>query len=68
MSSILYKNQHQLNQKPIYNPMVFKIMLETADKDLVSFFDELYAGTNPNIKSNSTNKNNMTGMTQKAIF
>ncbi|PKY59241.1 hypothetical protein RhiirA4_481822 [Rhizophagus irregularis] len=30
MSGILYKNQHQLNQKPIYNPIAFKSMLEAA--------------------------------------
>ena len=68
MSSILYKNQHQLNQKPIYDPMVFKTMLETADKDLVGFFDELYAGTNPNIKSDSTNKNNMKKLVSLCYF
>ena len=33
-------------------------MLETADKDLIGFFDELYAGTNPNAKSDKTNENN----------
>ena len=47
MSNILYHNQHKLNQKPIYEPTTFKIMLEAADKDLVGFFDELYEGTNP---------------------
>src|SRR6266542_2419980 len=45
MSNILYNNQHKLNQKPIYNPIVFKIILEIADKDLIGFFDELYIGT-----------------------
>ncbi|CAB4393660.1 unnamed protein product [Rhizophagus irregularis] len=34
MSNILYHNQHKLNQKPIYEPTTFKIMLEAADKDL----------------------------------
>src|SRR5436305_5383666 len=33
-------------------------MLETADKDLVSVFDELYAGTNSNTKSGKSNENN----------
>ena len=48
--------------------MVFKTMLETANKDLVSFFDELYAGTNPNIKSDSTNKNNMKKLVSLCYF
>ena len=48
--------------------MVFKTMLETADKDLVGFFDELYAGTNPNIKSDSTNKNNMKKLVSLCYF
>src|SRR6266542_2599149 len=51
MSNILYYNQNRLNLKPIYDPIVFKTMLEKADKDLIGFFDELYAGTNPNTKS-----------------
>ena len=58
MSNILYKNQRILKQKAIYDPDKFKDMLETADKDLVSFFDELYTGTNPNTKSDKTNENN----------
>ena len=58
MSNILYNNQHRLNEKPIYDPIIFKTMLETADKDLIGFFDELYAGTNPNTKSNKTNEIN----------
>ena len=33
-------------------------MLETADKDLIGFFDELYIGTNPDTKSNKTNESN----------
>ena len=49
MSNILYNNQHKLNQKPIYDPIVFKTMLETADKDLIRFFNELYIETNPDI-------------------
>ena len=58
MSNILYNNQHKLNSKPIYDPIAFKTMLETADKDLIGFFDELYAGTNPSTKSKTTNNNN----------
>src|SRR6266508_3669317 len=50
MSNILYYNQYRLNLKPIYDPIAFKIMLEIADKNLIKFFDELYAKTNPNIK------------------
>src|ERR1044072_2105001 len=57
MSNALYHNQHKLNQKPIYDPVAFKTMLETVDKDLIGFFDELYAGTNPNTKSEITNNN-----------
>ena len=30
MSSILYKNQYQLTQKPIYDLIAFKEMLEIA--------------------------------------
>ncbi|CAB4393151.1 uncharacterized protein OCT59_028409 [Rhizophagus irregularis] len=45
MSNILYNNQHKLNQKPIYDPTAFKKMLETADENLIGFFDELYIGT-----------------------
>ncbi|CAB4376920.1 unnamed protein product [Rhizophagus irregularis] len=40
--SILYKNQHQLNQKPIYNPISFKEMLEAADKDLIASINNKY--------------------------
>ncbi len=58
MSNILYNNQYKLNQKPIYDPIDFKIMLETADKDLIRFFNELYIRTNLNIKSNKTNESN----------
>ncbi|EXX77287.1 uncharacterized protein OCT59_019053 [Rhizophagus irregularis] len=68
MSNILYKNQHQLNQKPIYNPIVFKEMLETADKDLIGFFDELYAGTNPNTKCDKTNENNKKKLVSLCYF
>ena len=39
MSNILYINQQQLNQKPIYDSIEFKNMLETADADLIRFFD-----------------------------
>ncbi|GBC00013.1 hypothetical protein RclHR1_37050001 [Rhizophagus clarus] len=58
MSNVLYNHQHKLNQKPIYNSTTFKTMLEAADEDLIGFFDELYIGTNPHIKSDKTNKNN----------
>jgi hypothetical protein len=68
MSGILYKNQHQLNQKPIYNPIAFKSMLETADQNLIGFFDELYAGTNPNNKSDKTNENNKKKLVSLCYF
>ena len=58
MSNILYKNQHKLNQKPIYDSEDFKIILEITDKDLIRFFDELYIKTNSNTKSKKTNENN----------
>src|SRR6266540_6242978 len=58
MSNILYYNQYRLNLKPIYDPIAFKTMLEKADKDLIGFFDELYAETNPNTKFYQTNENN----------
>src|SRR6266542_766216 len=68
MSNILYNNQHKLNQKPIYDPIVFKTMLETADKDLIGFFDELYIGTNPNTKSNKTNESNKKKLVSLCYF
>ena len=37
-------------------------MLETTDKDLIGFFDEVYAGTNPNTKSETTNNNNISDL------
>src|SRR6266542_35158 len=68
MSNILYYNQHRLNLKPIYDPIAFKIMLEKADKDLIGFFDELYAGTNPNTKSYQTNENNKKKLVSLCYF
>ncbi|GET54839.1 hypothetical protein GLOIN_2v1846234 [Rhizophagus irregularis DAOM 181602=DAOM 197198] len=68
MSNILYNNQHRLNLKPIYDPIAFKTMLETADKDLIGFFDELYAGTNPNTKSETTNNNNKKKLVSLCYF
>src|SRR5437016_12050040 len=68
MSNILYNNQHKLNQKPVYNPTTFKIMLETADKDLIGFFDELYMGTNPHTKSDKTNENNKKKLVSLCYF
>src|ERR1044072_5403211 len=68
MSNALYHNQHRLNQKPIYDPVAFKTMLETVDKDLIGFFDELYAGTNPNIKSEITNNNNKKKLVSLCYF
>ncbi|EXX73617.1 hypothetical protein RirG_058750 [Rhizophagus irregularis DAOM 197198w] len=43
-------------------------MLETADKDLIGFFDELYAGTNPNTKSETTNNNNKKKLVSLCYF
>src|SRR5436305_9493894 len=68
MSNILYNNQHRLNLKPIYDPIAFKTMLETTDKDLIGFFDELYAGTNPNTKSETTNNNNKKKLVSLCYF
>src|SRR5688572_4739032 len=68
MSSILYNNQHRLNLKPIYDPIAFKTMLETTDEDLIGFFDELYAGTNPNTKSEITNNNNKKKLVSLCYF
>ncbi|UZO15892.1 uncharacterized protein OCT59_007302 [Rhizophagus irregularis] len=68
MSNILYNNQHRLNLKPIYDPIAFKTMLETADKDLIGFFDELYVGTNPNTKSETTNNNNKKKLVSLCYF
>ncbi|PKY28197.1 hypothetical protein RhiirB3_480441 [Rhizophagus irregularis] len=68
MSNILYNNQHKLNQKPIYDPTAFKIMLETADENLIGFFDELYIGTNPHTKSDKTNENNKKKLVSLCYF
>src|SRR3990170_3511187 len=68
MSNILYNNQHKLNQKPIYDPKAFETMLETADEDLIGFFDELYVGTNPDTKSDKTNENNKKKLVSLCYF
>src|SRR6266511_5583701 len=68
MSNILYYNQHRLNLKPNYDLIAFKTMLEKADKDLIEFFDELYAETNPNTKSYQTNKNNKKKLVSLCYF
>ena len=68
MSSILYKNQRSLKQKPIYDPDEFKNILEIADADLIGFFDELYEGTNPANKSEKTNNNNKKKLVSLCYF
>ena len=68
MSSILYKNQRSLKQKPIYDPDKFKNILEIADADLIGFFDELYEGTNPANKSGKTNNNNKKKLVSLCYF
>src|ERR1044072_7000555 len=68
MSNILYNNQHRLNLKLIYDPIAFKNMLETTDKDLIRFLDELYAGTNPNTKSDKINENNQKKLVSLCYF
>jgi hypothetical protein len=68
MANILYNNQYKLKQKPIYDPIDFKTMLETADKDLIGFFDELYAGTSPNKKINKTNESNKKKLVSLCYF
>ncbi|GBB91984.1 hypothetical protein RclHR1_19490001 [Rhizophagus clarus] len=68
MSNVLYNHQHKLNQKLIYDPTTFKIMLEAADKDLIGFFDELYIETNPHTKSNKTNENNRKKLVSLCYF
>ena len=68
MSNILYINQRQLNQKPIYDSIEFKNMLETADANLIGFFDELYKGTNPNTKNEKTNNSNRKKLVSLCYF
>uniref|UniRef100_U9SNF3 Uncharacterized protein n=1 Tax=Rhizophagus irregularis (strain DAOM 181602 / DAOM 197198 / MUCL 43194) TaxID=747089 RepID=U9SNF3_RHIID len=68
MSNILYKNQHQLKQKPIYDYTVFKMMLETTDEQLIRFFNELYEGTNPANKSEKTNNSNKKKLVSLCYF
>ena len=43
-------------------------MLETADADLIGFFDELYKGTNPDTKSEKTNNNNKRKLVSLCYF
>src|SRR5207248_5446606 len=38
------------------------------DADLISFFDELYKGTNPNTKSRKTNNNNKKKLVSLCYF
>jgi len=68
MSDILYTNQRQLNQKPIYDFTKFKIMLEKADEHLIGFIDELYEGTNPTNKSEKTNSSNKKKLVSLCYF
>ncbi|RGB25884.1 hypothetical protein C1646_675236 [Rhizophagus diaphanus] len=68
MSDILYTNQRQLNQKPIYDFTNFKIMLEKADKRLIGFIDKLYKGTNPTNKSEKTNSSNKKKLVSLCYF
>ena len=68
MSDILYRNQHQLSQKPIYDFTKFKMMIETADKCLIGFIDELYKGTNPTNKSEKTNSSNKKKLVSLCYF
>ncbi|PKB97800.1 hypothetical protein RhiirA5_432477 [Rhizophagus irregularis] len=68
MSNILYKNQHQLKQKSIYDYTVFKMMLETTDEQLIRFLNELYEGTNPANKSEKTNNSNKKKLVSLCYF
>src|SRR6266542_56890 len=68
MSNILYNNQYKLNPKPIYDSIVFKIMLEIADKYLIRFFDELYIRTNSDTKSNKINESNKKKLVSLCYF
>src|SRR5436305_13673088 len=43
-------------------------MLEAADKDLIGFFDEIYAETNPSTKSEKTNENNKKKLVSLCYF
>ncbi|EXX68106.1 hypothetical protein RhiirA5_222767 [Rhizophagus irregularis] len=58
MSNVLFKKQHKDNEKPIYDPEEFKKMLEKEEPKLQGFFDEFYAGTNPQKKNPITNQQN----------
>src|SRR5204863_338958 len=64
----IYKTQSKNENKKIYDPDEFKIMLEEADADLIGFFDELYKGTNPNTKSEKTNNNNKKKLVSLCYF
>ena len=68
MSNILYNNQYKLKQKPIYDPIDFKTILEIANKDLIGFFNELYAETSPNKKINKTNESNKKKLVSLCYF
>src|SRR5688572_7693359 len=43
-------------------------MLETADADLIRFFDELYKGTNPDTKNEKTNNGNRKKLVSLCYF
>ena len=55
-------------QKPIYDFIEFNNVLETADVDLIGFFDELYEGTNPFNKSEKTNNSNKKKLVSLCYF
>ncbi|CAB4416091.1 unnamed protein product [Rhizophagus irregularis] len=60
--------QEIISQMSIPYEVNFKTMLETADEDLIGFFDELYSETNPNTKSNKTNENNKKKLVSLCYF
>jgi len=58
MSNVLYKKQHKDGENPIYDPDEFKKMIEKEELKLKGFFDEFFAGTNPQKKHSITNQQN----------
>ncbi|CAG8663745.1 812_t:CDS:2, partial [Ambispora gerdemannii] len=58
MAGVLYTRQRVYNERPILDPKEFKKMLEEAEPSLKGFFDQLVAGTNPQVKNHMTNEKN----------
>ncbi|UZO16839.1 uncharacterized protein OCT59_008208 [Rhizophagus irregularis] len=64
---ILYTGDELQQFESDYQEIMTQLKIST-DKDLIGFFDELYAGTNPNTKSETTNNNNKKKLVSLCYF